>query len=151
MQTLGEAVRLEFHLFYQRLLFHYVNTSKHFSKPNLNWNTIFSQLLVDNVVFTVFLSVDNDGQNILKLFQKLPLCPDFNVGMASRLIQGQTRTLDNNASCEMLFLWGIIYVRCHFCELVFLIRRVPFFVTFHLCQWVPYTKVDLVILTKHLC
>ena len=59
---------------------------------------------MDNAVSTVSLSVDSDEQNILKLFQKLPLCPDFNIAMVSRLIQGQTRTLDNNVSCEMTFL-----------------------------------------------
>ena len=59
---------------------------------------------MDNVVSAVLLSVDNDGENILKLFQKLPFCPDFNVAMASRLIQGQTRTPDNNESFEMSFL-----------------------------------------------
>ena len=55
---------------------------------------------MDNAVSTV----SNDGQNILKLLQKILLCPDFNVAMASRLIQGQTRTLDNNVNCEMSFL-----------------------------------------------
>ena len=85
---------------------------------------------MDNAVSTVSLSVDNDGQNILKLFQKLFLCLDFNVAMASRLIWGQTRTLGNDVSCEMSFLWDAIYIGCHFWELVFLIRRVPCLVTF---------------------
>ena len=82
---------------------------------------------MDNAVSTVSLS---DGQKILKISQKLSLCPDFNVAMAFRLIQVQDRTLDNNVSCEMSFFGGAIYVGYHFCGLAFLIRRVPFFTTF---------------------
>ena len=55
---------------------------------------------MDNAFSTVSLS---DGQKILKIFQKLSFCPDFNVAMAIRRIQGQNRTLDNNVSCEMSF------------------------------------------------
>ena len=59
---------------------------------------------MDNAVSMVSISVDNDGQNVFKLFQKLPVYPDFNVAIASRLFQGQTRTLDNSVSCGMSFL-----------------------------------------------
>ena len=124
------TVRLEFYLLYLKRLSHYVNTSKHFFEPNLNWNTRFSPILMENAVSTVSLSVDSDEQNILKLFQKLPLWIDFNIAMASRLIQGQTRTLDNNVSCEMTFLWSAIYTGCHFCELV-----VPFILGAIFASW----------------
>ena len=71
-----------------------------------------------NVVSTVSRFIDNDGKNILKLIRNLPLCPDFNVAIASRLIQVQNRTLDNNVSSEMSF----------FCELPIICQ---------LC-WVPF-------------
>ena len=109
-RLLGVTVRLEFHLFYSKFISHYVNRSKHFSKPNWNWNTSFFPRLTDNAVSTV----SNDGQKILKFFQKIPLCPNFNVAMASRLIQGQTKTLDNNVSFEMSFLWGAIFASWYF-------------------------------------
>ena len=101
-------------------------TILYFSKPYLNINTRFFQLLMKNVVSTIFLSIYKHGQNILQHFQNLPLSPDLNVTMASRLIQGQGRTPENNGSCDMSFLWGAIYVGGHFSEVVFLIRRVTF-------------------------
>ena len=74
--------------------------------------------------FSIF--VDNNGQNTSKLFQKLPLCLDFNVAMTFGLILGQTRALHSNVSSEMSFWWGAIYGGWNSCGLVFLIRRVPF-------------------------
>ena len=101
-------------------------TILYFSKPYLNRNTRFFQLLMENVVSMIFLSIYKHGQSILEHFQKLPLSPDLNVTMASRLIQGQDKTPENNGSCDMSFLWGAIYVGDHFCEVVFLIRKVTF-------------------------
>ena len=92
-RLLGLTMRLKFHLFYDKLLLHYINTSKHF----LN-----------------------------KLELKYKLFPTFNgqcslyVKMASRLIECQIMTLDNNVSCEMSFiLVPLLWV-----------RRVSFFLTF---------------------
>ena len=81
------------------------------------------------------------SQILANIFQKLSFSLDFNVTMASRLIQGQTSTPDD-VTCkshfyEVLFICAIFNKRALFCNI-----------------WVNgchKCKVALAIFTKHLC